>query len=104
MQRGPQDDHRSQHVQDGLADIGNGTPCVRVPQARGEPGDRDAPAAGNEGQQNSIERDTAARSPVRVGARSLRWLCRFSQTDGAAGVNVESADHLRCGNLEGWRR
>ena len=57
-QRGPQDDRRSQQVEGGFADVGNGTLCAGTPEADCEPGYRDSPPAGSEGQKDSIERDS----------------------------------------------
>src|SRR5450759_4618703 len=66
-QRSPKDDHCSEQVQPGLADIGNGTPYARVPEAGDEPGDRDAPSACHDGDEDLIEPESAARSPVQTG-------------------------------------
>jgi len=101
-QRGPKHDHCSEQVQPGLADIGNGTPCARVPEAGNEPGDRDAPAADRESKKDSVERDSAATLPVRMGTGSVRWHCPFSRTDRAARADDDGGDHARYRDLEAW--
>jgi hypothetical protein len=100
--RGPKDDHCSQQVQPGLADIGNGAPCARLPEAGDEPDDRDAPAADREGKKDSVERDSAATSPLWVGTGSVRWHCPFWRTDRPAGVDDDGGDHARYRDLEAW--
>lgn len=102
MKRRPKDDRCSQQVQGSLADIGYGTPCVRVPEARDERGDGDAPAASNEDQEDSIEPDCAATSPVRTRTSNVRWQCLLCRADEPAGMDVESADHARHRSLEVW--
>jgi len=95
-QRRPKDDHRSQQVQAGLADIGNGTLCARVPEAEDEPGDHDAPAGDREGKKDSVDRDAAALSLGRLGTGGVWRPCTFCHTDEPAGWHVEGASHGRC--------
>ena len=97
--RAAEDDDRCQQVQSCLADIGNGALDVGAPEADDEPGDRYAPAAGSEGNEESIDRDSAARLPVRMGTRRVRWSGPFCGTDEGTPVDVEGGDHARRGNL-----
>lgn len=101
-QRGPQDEYGREQVQGGFADQGAGQPCIRVPDAGDEPGDRDAPAADREGKKDSVERDSTATSPLRVGTGSVRWHCPFWRTDRPAGVDDVGGDHARYRDLEAW--
>ena len=59
---------------------------------------------GPERSRSQIEPDSAATSPVRMGAGSVRRQCLLCRADEPTGGDGESADHARYRSLEEWSR
>ena len=100
--RGAKDDRDCQQVQGGLAHVGDRAPGGRVPQTGGEQGDRDGPAAGDEGDKDPIEREPAVSPPGSIGTGGARWQRPPWRTGGSARAKDGDGDHVRFRDLVAW--